>query len=70
MIQRVFIVRCSYCRAPLRDPFTGSFTPRYFSEAAGIPPVLIEQGWAMVNGIELCRNCIKRNEGEHGVHEL
>lgn len=70
MIQRVFVVRCSYCRAPLRDPSTGSHTPRYFYEAASIPPVLIEQGWALVNGMELCRSCVQRNAGGQGGHEL
>lgn len=70
MIQNVLIVRCSYCRAPLRDPFTGNHTPRYFYELSSIPPVLIEQGWSLVNGMELCRSCVQRNAGEQGGHEL
>jgi hypothetical protein len=60
MIHKVYIVRCSHCHAPLREPNGLDSRPRYFYQIDTIPLALKDAGWGVVNGMELCVKCLQQ----------
>lgn len=60
MIHKVYIVRCSYCHAPLREPYGLDHRPKYFYSIDNIQPVLKEAGWQIIHGAEVCKSCSER----------
>ena len=61
MIHKVYIVRCSYCHAPLCEPNGLDHRPKYFYQVDGIPLAMKDVGWGTVNGMEVCRKCLQKS---------
>lgn len=59
MIIKVYIVRCSYCHASLRDPNGSDHRPMYFYQLDSIPEVMRESGWGVISGVQVCKSCIR-----------
>jgi hypothetical protein len=59
MIHKVYIVRCSYCHAPLRDPTGLDHRPRYFYQLDSIQEAMSEAGWGTLRGMQICRKCLQ-----------
>lgn len=57
MIQKVYIVRCSFCKGPLRDPYIMDHRPKYFYELESIELALKQAGWDNINGTQICNSC-------------
>lgn len=62
MINKVYIVRCSYCHAPLREPYGLGHRPKYFYDLASIPQAMKEAQWTLVNGTEVCHLCNEKSK--------
>lgn len=45
MIIKVYIVRCSYCQAPLREPYGMDHRPKYFYTLDSIALAMNEANW-------------------------
>lgn len=65
MIIKVFIVRCSYCHAPLRDPNGMNHMPRYFYNSNDIEAALLEQDWDIKKGLQVCHSCSIKYTGSN-----
>jgi len=57
MIHKVYIVRCSYCHAPLHDRMVADYRPKYFYTLDGILQALSDANWKVINGMDLCDKC-------------
>lgn len=62
MIHKVYIVRCSYCHAPLLEPYGLGQRPRYFYDLAAIPQAIKEAQWTLMSGTEVCYSCVEKNK--------
>jgi len=62
MIHKVYIVRCSYCQAPLCEPHGLDHRPRYFYQLDSIPQAMSEANWGTVNGLQVCNRCLERHQ--------
>lgn len=62
MIQKVYIVRCSYCHAPLLEPYGMDHRPKYFYTLDSIVLAMNEANWGTDNGLQVCNSCIQRHQ--------
>lgn len=60
MIQKVLIVRCSYCHAPLREPYGMDHRPKYFYTLDSIAQTMREAQWKVIGGTEVCGGCAEK----------
>ena len=61
-VQKVLIVRCDYCRSPLRNTATGGHGPGYFYSLASARTAAESSGWSYSNrGALRCADCTARD---------
>ena len=70
MINKVYIVRCNDCHAPLREPKGYNPNPQYFYTIDNVFISLKEQKWSIDEDTHFCAACTRKRNSYKTSTEL